>query len=247
MVNLFGMPTMSAAIDLGGQQLALLQPRLSPTMSVTEITNSEVVRLFSVAQWRRNRSSKSERVPGATRGEDCVTWSEGQVPTAVIPEASSLITASERPTVWLYLPYAAPNAVRLKFELWDKETQERLEETLVYQLNGSPKFVRFQLPSLVANKSYEWSFLEVCDDNGTSKKKLLFYGEIERIPVDRPLPPLPDSLSDYRERELWLDALNGIAELRMNNRDQPAWSQLLEEIDLDEIASAPFADSVDPQ
>ncbi len=249
MISLLGMPTIAAALTVVGPRLTPLQPEPLTTTLETIPIGAAVIRPSIIAWWgsRSSQGRKSQRKPGGTRGSDCVTWSENEYPTALIPEAGPLLTVSERPIVWLYLPYTAPNTVSLKFELKDNESQERLEETLVYQLNSSPKLVRFQLPSLVIHKSYKWSFLEVCDDNGRSKEKLLFYGEIERISVDFPLSALPGSLSEYRERGLWLDALNGIAELRMINRNQSEWSQLLGEVNLNHIASAPFADSVDPR
>lgn len=247
--GLLGMPTIAAALTVVGPPLTSLQPEPLTTTLETIPVSVEGVKPSIMAWWgsRSSQGRKSQRKPGGTRGGDCVTWSENQYPTALIPEDGPLLTVSERPIVWLYLPYAAPNTVSLKFELKDNESQERLEKTLVYRLNGSPKLVRFQLPSLVAHKSYQWSFLEVCNDNDRSKEKPLFYGEIERIPVDFPLSVLPGDLSGYRERGLWLDALNGIAELQMTNRNQSEWSQLLGEVNLSHIASAPFADSVDPR
>jgi|GEM_PF-5365156 len=251
LVSLLGLLPITAAIAASSQPLVPfpVAGRTVPPQSIN--FDRPAYQSQEIAQWRRASTQgggrHSQRRPGGTRGEDCAVWHEGQYPTALIPREGTLFTTAERPTIWLYLPYATPNAVNFKLELRDSERQGPIEKSMIYQLNGFPKVVRLVLPALTTDKSYKWSFLEVCENNGQPKKSLLFSADIKRVSLEHPLPTLPTGMDAYRSQGLWLDAFNGVAELRMNNREQALWTQLLEEIDLGEIAPVPFAATVDPQ
>ncbi|WP_448573770.1 DUF928 domain-containing protein [Trichothermofontia sp.] len=250
-LGVVGVLPIAAAICLGHPLLTALPTELLPSSPLWVSRDRPADSSQTLAQWRRvlaqGTVKNSQRKPGGTRGGECVAWNEDQFPMALIPEVGPLLTIAERPTVWLYLPYVAPSVVNFKLELRDMESQTKIEKPLTYSLNRSPGIVRLKLPALEANKSYKWSFLEVCEKDGVSKEQLLFHGYIERLTVAQSLPPLPEGLNEYRSQGLWLDAFNGIAELRLNNREQSLWTQLLEEVDLGEIAPASFAPTVDPQ
>jgi len=190
--------------------------------------------------------------PGQTR--DAGTRPLCQTPdlpfTAIAPYVNWGETTSQRPTFWLYIPYAAGD---VEFFLRNEQTQEELFRYTfrVQEAAGIHPFtLPPEMPELEPDKVYGWQLDFVC--NPESRIKFRTTGVIVRRLPSEELAAAIASASPreqailYAEAGLWYDALATIATLRHqfpeNSQYAEDWASLLTHpiVELDDLLDVPI-------
>ncbi|NJR43587.1 MAG: DUF928 domain-containing protein, partial [Akkermansiaceae bacterium] len=150
-------------------------------------------------------------------------------------------------------PYTNQNENLTEFVLQDAKGTEIYRTRI--DLSAKPGIVAVRLPQtapkLESGKQYQWFFQYYCTREKTTRP-IFVNGWIQRI--DRS-PALQKQITTatnprdvaqiYNQNNIWFDALTTLADAR---RAKPAdealladWKQLLEEVNLANIATEPFA------
>lgn len=157
--------------------------------------------------------------------------------TALIPINNLGKTVTERPTVWFYVPYSPQAAPAGEFVLQEENGNEVYRTA--FTLPATPGFVSFSTPLAVeplkVNKLYRWYFKLYCEQQRSSTP-VFVEGWVQRV---EKTPALDRQLQAARSREyvvyadngIWYDALNDLAQLRLNNPSNSLftddWANLL--------------------
>jgi hypothetical protein len=171
------------------------------------------------------------------------------------------LTAKENPAVWFYIPYSQVIVARIDFNLKDQDSSNK---KTVYQTSMLPPkqggIVGFALPKnvrLAVDHLYQWELQLTMKIPATSKvsplpnaEKIVVTGWIQRKNLTSILSReikqsnLTKQADLYGVNGYWYDAFAMVAELR---RDYPQdleiqkdWENILESINLDELADLPF-------
>ncbi|TBR59996.1 hypothetical protein B4U84_03595 [Westiellopsis prolifica IICB1] len=189
------------------------------------------------------------------------TGSRGNCPsvdlltTALIPEKNVGLTIDEAPSFWFFVPYQ-PKQIPIGEFVLQNEANEEIYQTY-FTLSNTPGVVKLTVPSTVSmkiNKDYQWYFKLYC-----SKERLLnpifVRGWVQKIAIQPNLKALLKSdtksrqhVAIYAENGIWYSALSELAQLRLNEPKNPIllkdWANLLQDIDLADLASKPIVGEV---
>jgi len=171
--------------------------------------------------------------------------------TVLSPQNNVVTTVSAQPTLFWYIP----------------KTQVKTADFVVYQrgqivyqtqlaLKGTPGVVQLSLPPTVAletGREYNWKLVFNCNPTGESGNTEMVEGEIKRTVLTSTqksqLAAAKQPLKQaevYAKAGVWQETINILAQLR---RDRPsdrdvnaAWKELLESVDLKNIASEPLVE-----
>ncbi len=186
--------------------------------------------------------------------------------TALVPKYQSNriwgLTEAEHPTFWFYIPYAASEIVDISFTLQDESNPN--DTQIVYQnpkivAATSPGTIGIVLPKsiapLAANKPYHW-YLKLNMSCTVGKRPMFVDGWVQRAEIDDNLSARIKQASPaqqvdlYAENGLWYDALTTLANLRAAKPQDTSlledWQNLLNSIELGNLASAPVSDRQQP-
>ena len=172
------------------------------------------------------------------------------------------LTASDRPTFWVYLPYTQAEAPYGEFSLQNGDNE--IYRTR-FQLPAQPGIVSVSLPSTVVplevGKQYRWYFDINCSTSASSddfSTPACLTGMVERVAFSanflRELKTASkpfNRIATYAKQGIWYDALTELAQLRLQQPDNPtlkqAWNKLLSDrhVNLEEISSEPILGSVE--
>lgn len=152
--------------------------------------------------------------------------------TALIPMNNLGKTVAERPTFWFYVPYSPQAASAGEFVLQEENGNEVYRTA--FTLPATPGFVSFSTPLAVeplkVNKSYRWYFKLYCEEQISSTPVFVegWVQRVERTPALERQLLAAESREDivYAANGIWYDALNYLAQLRLNN---PSNSMLADE------------------
>jgi hypothetical protein len=161
--------------------------------------------------------------------------------TALTPKYYVGYTVAERPTFWVYVPYASAGQYSAKFMLRN-EQQAKIYET-TFPLNGTPGIVKFSLPDstppLESDKIYRWSFSFNCGQ-GLGEDSVKWW--VKRVALPDPLnsqlkTATPrERIALYAASGLWHEALSELAELRRSKPQDDTikadWADLLRDPDV---------------
>ena len=150
-------------------------------------------------------------------------------------------TLAERPTFWLYVPYALTEKVPGRLQLLEKDSAGRLEYQSVATVSGTaPGVIGVQLPTgkrLEENQQYKWRFVIICDPNdptaNPSTVAIAF-----RLPKNPKLEKQLQATKQpaqraalYAQNGIWYEALTTLAEQRRANpgdaKISAKWRELL--------------------
>lgn len=192
--------------------------------------------------------------PGNRRSagkRDCIpeTQNEKDILTAIIPKTNLGLTIAERPTFWVYVPYAPNSSLSLEFSLKDGDKAIYSE---TFSLTNTPGIVSIHLPDTVSNlevdKSYTWHFKVKGNCEGQPYREV--YGRVVRVALSSELKDKVEKVNPnerlklYAENGLWFDTLTTLIELRRTKpKDQQLktdWSDLLKQVNLEELISKPI-------
>ena len=139
-----------------------------------------------------------------------------------------MLTTSDRPTLWIYVPYSHMEAPTGTFSLQQGDNELYRGD---FRLANTPGVIGISLPeaapSLVAGQDYEW-FVDIhCTaaiDDGTDADAdpAILEGFVQRVPIsDALVTDLANAQSDldavaaYGKHHIWYDLLTTLARLRL--------------------------------
>lgn len=164
------------------------------------------------------------------------------------------LTTLEYPSFWFYFPYKSNDIKSLKFVLLDDNNNPVTKEPISINLPDKPGAVNISLPKtekpLEIDRYYHWYFLVDCNPESGSEDTAV-EGLVKRV---SPKPDLQRQLQAatttkqkvaiYARSGIWQDAITLLAQLR---REKPQdttlltdWQDLLQSIDLENIAREPI-------
>ncbi|MBW4671452.1 MAG: DUF928 domain-containing protein [Cyanomargarita calcarea GSE-NOS-MK-12-04C] len=203
------------------------------------------------------------RVRGGARRGLCQKEVKPEL-TALVPSTQSsptitnvwALTATERPTFWVYYPYSKANSYTTEFELQDDSSKTPIYKTAIAPPE-KPGVIGVYLPSrvppLTVGKRYRWYFTVDCAPQQSSP--IYVEGAIQRVNLSQAVTQQLKTaqprqrVAIYAENGIWHEALTTLAELRQKNPQDAAlqadWENLLQAIGLADIAQK--AISSDPR
>ena len=183
--------------------------------------------------------------PGTTRPETNCPQTSPTL-TALVANNGSDLTSAEFPSIWFYLPYASAQVSEIEFFLFDANERRTLYHTSITPTEKPGMFkVSFPAQSKYAlklNETYRWRLNLDCQPDNTVEPDLVLDGWIRRISDSSSDNQSILNIQDYydkRDRGIWYDAINGLAELHFASPEDPeieaAWSELLEFLNIQDI------------
>lgn len=195
--------------------------------------------------------SPSNRIAGATRGQNCVASKESCL-TSLLPETSGQLTTSvEYPAILFHITQTT--APEMEFRLVD--SVERVIYTTIIPVPKQNSFIKVdfntikdsngkKLSPLKIGREYKWDFSIVKDANDRSNN-LTLSGTILRQEIDPNLAQMlqeatsSDRISIYAANDLWYDFVAALYDEQLRNPSDrqiaSAWANLLEQIKLENI------------
>lgn len=235
---------------------------VSQTQAIETSSSASVTQSLQ-ATGKRGRPNK--RRGTATHGPACGDDSPNASPlTAIVPRLDNeSLTLEPRPTFWFYIPYEAKGFHSVKFVLKDA-TGKSVYTSNLQTTNTLPGVVSFRLPpsekELIPNQSYNWMLTLYCQDpqaGAGGGNNLFVQGAITKVPVsaevqkDLAAATTPQAKATvYATHNLWFDAVTELGNRRAtgtgNSTLTTAWNELLEKLELGDIASKPGVNCCKP-
>jgi hypothetical protein len=168
---------------------------------------------------------------------------------ALLPQSFYGTTASERPTIMVYLP--ASNAEEAVFSLKDETGNTQHQMTIPIALKAGVIAIKLpsDAPALVVGKNYHW-FLAVKIDGQLSPSTPYVDGWIQRIQPSTELTTAmqqQDALkraAAFGKNGIWYDCVETLAALHSaqptNMTITKEWEELLSSVNLKEIVTVPL-------
>ncbi len=193
---------------------------------------------------------------GASRGECLVADSTSKITlTPLVPSNGWGWTASESPTLWVYVSYSSdrfegeiPLTAELSVE--ERQTDTKLEpKSYPLELPRTSGIFSITLPhSLELNEWYRWYLVLNCDTENTSFgdalqiEGVLQRRELNELGYDSQSRTSSELISLYAENHIWYDTFHEAALLHCNNGQDNEfnnyWKTLLksDEVNLNEVS-----------
>ena len=194
---------------------------------------------------------------GASRG-NCLDY-EGLM--AIVPITNGVVwgqTTAAHPTLWFYSPVALTPETPLELVVQDAADNYIYTTVLAVEMEAGTMAIATpdSATALLPNEPYYWTFSINCDPERPAAS-VFVRGTIQRVEVDGLeafSAETERSLSQartYAAAGIWHDALNIMGDLRQNNPADPdiedAWTELLQQTDLSQIAPEPIQDCCVPE
>lgn len=168
--------------------------------------------------------------------------------TALVPIENWVLTTSEHPTFWFYVPDSQQAVNYGRFSLLARDGKQKIYQTR-FELPQEPGIVSISLPAsletaLEEGTIYYWDFSVNCKHNTSLEPDLLVYGWARRV------TSTPETERQIREGkpDIWYDALTRLAYLRLASPQEQEltkqWYSLLKSVDLQNLAQKPLVGSV---
>ena len=150
-------------------------------------------------------------------------------------------TLAERPTFWLYVPYALTEKVPGSLQLLEKDSAGKMEYQSGATVSGTaPGVIGVQLPTgkrLEENQQYKWRFVIICDPNDPTANPSTV-AIVSRLPKNPKLEKQLQAIKQpaqraalYAQNGIWYEALTTLAEQRRANpgdaKISAKWRELL--------------------
>ncbi|HEY9609101.1 DUF928 domain-containing protein [Allocoleopsis sp.] len=194
--------------------------------------------------------SPRSSIGGATRSPISCLRSNSTL-IVLSPQSNVITTVSAQPTFFWYIPKTPAKSA--KFVVSDQQGQLVYQTTLT--LKGIPGVVKLSLPKNVAldtGQEYDWKFGLTCNPDNESEN-IAVEGSLKRTGLTsaqrNQLAAAKQPLKKaevYAKAGIWQETISILAQLR---HDRPsdrninaAWKELLESVELKEIANAPLVE-----
>jgi len=186
-------------------------------------------------------------ISGGTRTDELLAM------TALLPTNQHGRTVVARPTFFVYLP--ATSSKEVFFSLQDEQGNHHYQTTL--EISGRGGIIGITLPDespeLEVGKNYMWFFAPIEPNSILRPDNAGVTGWVKRVESlaqdGTVLSSEPIKLAtEYAQQGIWYDTLNILVAAQL---DQPndvtlvsEWTELLEQVELDAIASQPIAEQL---
>ncbi len=217
---------------------AIAQPQ--PTQS----SSSQLLDFVPPPAPKDEGAPKGRRQGGASRGS-CKNYEKLTALVPIQDEVVRGLTQSPNPTLWFYLPAPVSKDLEVEFVLQDQNDDFVYHTDLSFDTDAAgivSVSVEDAEPALQAGESYQWTLSLDCSPSVS----VYVSGRLESVaPVSsvQGLSPF-EQAAQAAQDGIWFDSLTALGELRQaepdNPRFQQAWMNLLQQIDLDDIASKPL-------
>lgn len=188
-----------------------------------------------------DRGSPTRQIDMGTRSPCGTAPPENRFLTALIPQSQPALTVSERPTFWVYVPYAAGDIELIHFSI----QQDGSAILLGFTPPDRPGILAITLPDRAApleiGQTYQWSLSVSC--NGAASDAPFVEGSVQRVAIEPALTTALEAASPreqaaiYAENGIWYDALTTLGNLYRtdsNNTELAAdWAALLSALEID--------------
>jgi hypothetical protein len=191
---------------------------------------------------------------GGSRGCSIATTNPVPNPlTAIVPldDSDSVPvygeSVSAHPTFWFYVPYSSQFEGRMMLE---DDTPNIVYEATV-PLADTPGLISHTIPTtqppLEVGKIYKWYFTIYCEDDPIATVN----GVMQRVADSEITHAISSVTATERVRLLarngiWYDALTEAAELRQTQQQDDFWNELLRQVGLEDLMTAPILQSNQP-
>lgn len=199
-----------------------------------------------------NNGLPSHRRDGGTRSS-CIVNSQEFV--AIVPQTAVSLTTSANPKLYFHVPQTSQSQT---IELVLRDRQDRLIYETSIETKGRSRIMSVEVPlidspskSLDSVSEYQWYLSNICDPEKRSQD-IVLQGWIERVELSentqeklKKLSPI-EQANFYQQQGIWHDALNIAAnrlQFQSENISQTQWSEFLNQIGLEELATKPLIDS----
>ena len=216
--------------------------------SKVKTVNSDVVMSdFGLPTHRRDGGSRGD-------GDSCVADAEHQNLMALIPDKTIGINASASPKLFFYVP-AVNNQKTLEFVLRNEQDELMYEAFFSTKGNG---IMSVEVPAdvssnlLETDQNYHWYLSMICDHQQRSRD-IVVEGWMRQESIDLAtqnqlsIASSAEQAEIYNEQGHWYDALSVLANHQDSVTEQPIvrqkWSEMLNSVGLEELASKPFVET----
>ena len=192
-------------------------------------------------------SSPINTVSGGSRTDELPTM------TALLPTTKYGLTMAARPTFFVYLP--PTSSTEVFFSLQDEQGNHHYQTTLKIAGGGGIVSVTLpeEAPELKVGTNYMWFFAPI-EPNGILKPDNVgVTGWVKRVETltlneqDLSLNPI-ELATEYAKQGIWYDTLNILVAAKLAQPNDSTlvseWKELLEQVELDAIASQPIAEQL---
>ncbi len=195
--------------------------------------------------------SNRSQIPGATRSPfSCNSTSIPLV--ALIANQGKDYTLHSHPRFWFYLPVFTAKITTLEFTLRNAANQTATYR-IPFAANPTGLF-RISLPkeaefALQDGENYTWQLKLVCREENKVTRSYRVTGGIQKLATTPELELQLTQLSPleryefYRDNNLWYDAVDELAQLYLENTDNPVikkeWQNLLRLLQLQDLSFQP--------
>ncbi|MBD2365289.1 DUF928 domain-containing protein [Anabaena minutissima FACHB-250] len=226
-----------------------------PVHSQTLIS-SRKIRYIPAEVQKKPGEPRGRRRGGGSRGP----CKEYETLTALVPINNTDIkdavwgkSASPNPKFWFFVPEKLTAKVLVEFVIQDEA------DDYIYQTKFNPPETQSGIISLlvqpqeplVAGQSYRWTFSIYCDAEKSSAS-VYVQGSMMQVVLNPTLQEQLEAAKTPLERAaffaqngIWYDALTTLGQqIQLSKRKDPeitsAWNELLQQVKLDSLASAPI-------
>ncbi len=186
-------------------------------------------------------------ISGGTRTDELVAM------TALLPTTKHGRTAEARPTFFVYLPPTSSKEVF--FSLQDEQGNHHYQTILKISGRGGVVSVSLpdEAPELKAGIDYMWFFAPIEPDGILRPDNIGVTGWVKRVESltqDNQNSALNsiELATEYARQGIWYDTLNILVAAKLAQPDDTTlvseWKELLEQVELDAIASQPIAEQL---
>jgi hypothetical protein len=192
---------------------------------------------------------------------DCLYAQNTPPLTRLVGSSNLKFTTEKHPVIWIYIPYTSAQIEQAEFSLQNGDLEVYRGR---FKLNSIPGVVGIklpaELPALEVGQEYRW-YLDIdcfgaVSSSATSAPASLT-GLIERVSVSPQLQqelntaktPL-EKIRIYAKSGIWVEALTQLAQLRLQEPENPQlrqiWMELLsgEKVGLSRIAEEPISGTI---
>ncbi|NEP57101.1 MAG: DUF928 domain-containing protein [Symploca sp. SIO2G7] len=191
--------------------------------------------------------SPKRTLSGGTRTDELPTM------TALLPTSQHGRTVVARPTFFVYLP--PTSSKEIFFSLQDEQGNHHYQTTL--KVSGREGIVSITLPDeapeLEVGKNYMWFFAPIEPNSILRPDNAGVTGWVKRVESLTQDGTISSSepiklATEYAKQGIWYDTLNILVTAQLAQPDNTTffseWKELLEQVELDAIASQPIAEQL---
>lgn len=179
--------------------------------------------------------------------------SDNQSMSAIVPLKNWVLTASPRPSFWFYFPDRSTDISSGEFVLLTRDGRQRLYKTKFKLPEAVPGIVSITLPEHLDEGNFDegiyyWQVRMDCSNPEGEELDPLVYGWVKRV---REITTNPSETTDTRPN-ISYDDINNLASHLGNssNRNraqiQQRWRELLDSIELTDLAEQKILGEVEP-